>query len=345
MAQERRRFQRVGLDTPVRVLLDESENGFVLDLCEDGLAVCELGHGAPGEVLPFQFDLPEECGRVEGKAQIIWKSASGHRTGLHFVEMADPCRERLVQWISGQAWTMRLDGEEREQREAAAAGVAREAEPPAPAAVADAANDDRNWMLASAAPPAGGNFEQKNSEPVTGEMLWSDLASEPKSFRAVGVALVAVLLSVTLGFLLYHSRGTRASARAKENPVTAPVPAEQIPLPAAPAPSADVAAAAATPAKPAEPALPAVTNRANRIENAGVVIQVGAMTHEAYADALVKHLKQKNLPAFVFRREGDNFYRVAVGPFTDSNSPAKVKSELEKQGFNPFLRPWAPNQP
>ena len=68
------------------------------------------------------------------------------------------------------------------------------------------------------------------------------------------------------------------------------------------------------------------------------------MTHEAYADALAKNLKQKNLPAFVFRREGDSFYRVAVGPFTDGKSPAKMKGELEKQGYKPFLRPWAPNQ-
>ena len=75
-----------------------------------------------------------------------------------------------------------------------------------------------------------------------------------------------------------------------------------------------------------------------------MIVQVGAMTHEAYADALVKDLKQKNLPAFVFRREGDNFYRVAVGPFTDSGSPTQVKGELEKQGFKPFLRTWSPNQ-
>jgi cell division septation protein DedD len=155
----------------------------------------------------------------------------------------------------------------------------------------------------------------------------------------VGVALAAVLLSVTLGFLLYHSRGTRASARAKDNPI--PVPAAPVPPPATL--ESPLAAAPAVTAQPkaAEPIAPAA---ATRIPRAGMVVQVGAMTHEAYADALVKELKQKNLPAFVFRREGDSFYRVAVGPFTDRESPAKVRGELEKQGYKPFLRPWAPNQ-
>lgn len=336
MAQERRRFQRVGLDTPVRVLLEESENGFLLDLCEGGIAVCELGPRAPGQVVPFQFDLPEGSGRVEGKAQIIWKSASGHRTGLHFVEMADPCRERLVHWIAGQAWTMRLDGVESERREPARAGLRRAAEVPASPLLAKPSDEeDRNWMLASAEPPVNASLESKNPPPVNGEALWNDLASDAKSSRAVGVALVAVLLSVTLGFLLYHSHGTRASARAKDNPI----PAAPVPPPATL--DSPAAAAAPAPSKPGEPSIPAAPNH---IQGAGVVVQVGAMTHEAYANALVKDLKQKNLPAFVFHRGGDNFYRVAVGPFTDGDSPSKVKGELERQGFKPFLRPWAPSQ-
>jgi cell division protein FtsN len=236
---------------------------------------------------------------------------------------------------------MRLDGVEREQREPAAV-VTRAAEVPASPAFAKPPSDDdgRNWMLASAAPLANGGFESKDSAHATGDAIWGELASGTKSSRAIGIALVAVLLVVTVGFLLYHSRGTRASARAKDDPV----PAAEMP----PSPPAD---SAAEPAPAA--AMPTVTPKStesttprvpSHLVASGTVLQVGAMTHEAYAEALVKDLKQKNLPAFVFRREGDNFYRVAVGPFTASESPVKMKGDLEKQGFKPFLRPWSPNQ-
>jgi hypothetical protein len=78
------------------------------------------------------------------------------------------------------------------------------------------------------------------------------------------------------------------------------------------------------------------------LDSTGFVLQVAAMKHEDNADALAESLHQSNFPAFVFKRGDDPFYRVAVGVYGDADSTAKVKGELERQGFKAILRRWIP---
>jgi len=92
--------------------------------------------------------------------------------------------------------------------------------------------------------------------------------------------------------------------------------------------------------------LPPATNQppiTAPLDTPGFVLQVGAMTHESNANALSESLQRNNFPAFVFKRSSDRFYKVAVGAFTDANSAAVVKRELEKQGFKAILRQWSPD--
>lgn len=343
MAQDRRRFQRVALDSPLAVLLGEFANGFVCDLCEEGLGASELALRMPGEVIPFAFELPEGSGRIRGQAEIVWKSESGRRTGLRFVELADSCRERLVQWISSRAWTMRLDGMEKNYPEPpdALAVAARIPADVAPANDATKVND--GWGLPPMSPTLGAELESNEPDLVAG-------ASTPSavSTRTVGIALAVVLLVAGLGFLVSSSHRTRATAlvQASVNATAAPLAAASALPPTAGAPSP--AALPATPALP--PIKPAPTKTAespaprSAPKEAGFVLQVAAMTHEGNADALTTELHHKRVPAFVFRREGDAFYRVAVGPFRGSESPAAIQDTLEKQGLKPFRRPWNPGK-
>lgn len=80
------------------------------------------------------------------------------------------------------------------------------------------------------------------------------------------------------------------------------------------------------------------------VDQPGFVLQVGAMAYEEHADALAAALNQKNFPAFVFKRVGDRFYRVAVGPYGDVDSATKMKAELEKQNVEAILTRWAPQE-
>ena len=74
--------------------------------------------------------------------------------------------------------------------------------------------------------------------------------------------------------------------------------------------------------------------------NSGVVLQVGAMKMEGNATALMQDLKKKKFTAFVYRHGNDNLYRVAVGPFGDKGASAKVKSELQKNGYTAITAKW-----
>ena len=74
--------------------------------------------------------------------------------------------------------------------------------------------------------------------------------------------------------------------------------------------------------------------------NSGVVLQVGAMKMEGNATALMQDLKKKKFSAFVYRHGNDNLYRVGVGPFGDKDASAKVKSELQKNGYTSITAKW-----
>lgn len=81
--------------------------------------------------------------------------------------------------------------------------------------------------------------------------------------------------------------------------------------------------AAATPSPSAEAPTPLI----------GDVLQVGVMAHKENADALAAALKKENFPAFVLARHGDPYFRVDVGPYSDSAEALTVKDKLKAGGY------------
>jgi cell division septation protein DedD len=120
----------------------------------------------------------------------------------------------------------------------------------------------------------------------------------------------------------------------------------------APAPAPAPSRAAIAPPKVSSPTPPASHETINPTAgttvlagaapsiNSGVVLQVGAMKMEGNATALMQDLKKKKFSAFVYRHGSDSLYRVGVGPFGDRDSSAKVKSELEKNGYKTITAKW-----
>jgi hypothetical protein len=74
----------------------------------------------------------------------------------------------------------------------------------------------------------------------------------------------------------------------------------------------------------------------------GFVLQVAAMSQEDNADALAVTLNRKKFPAFVYRRGNDRFYKVAVGPYPDVPSSNQIKSQLQREKYEPLLTRWTP---
>jgi cell division septation protein DedD len=73
-----------------------------------------------------------------------------------------------------------------------------------------------------------------------------------------------------------------------------------------------------------------------------VVLQVGAMRNESNANALVQTLRQKKFPAFIFRNGDNDFYRVAVGPYSSAAAANDAKSAIEAEGMTGIRRRWSP---
>jgi hypothetical protein len=311
MVENRRQYPRLIPDSPVLTSLGESKSGLLLNLCEAGLAVDGVVPQGPDEVVSLAFDLPEDNGHIQARAKIAWTSDSGHRTGLRFVDLADTSRQQLKHWILATVDTT---------------GLATTEEGPAEPVFISHVRDALTSHLKSAEVPLQLRRESEPEKPdVRGE---EGLSRYAKSRHLTGLLLAGVLMSSAFVFSLGYYFGSMWYSQRAKSPAAA-----KVPQPTSQGSMAPVNQSPAT-----TPTLPPTIS----LEHPGFVLQVGAMTHEDNADELAQALRQRNLPAFVFRRGTDRFYIVAVGPYSDADSTVTVKAELEGQGFQAILRRWTP---
>jgi cell division septation protein DedD len=341
MVEERRQHQRLVPNAPLFISLDDSKSGLLLDLCEGGLAVASLVPRSLDEVVSLAFDLPESVGRIEAKAKIAWTRDSGHLTGVHFVELDDASQQQLSEWISTGA-NLRLAP----LQEAVEPVIVTRSTYAQVDAILDETRDkgavDLRESTHEAEPVM--ETEPEGAKPEPALPLGRERAG--KSRYSVELFLAVAVLSCALIFLGYQMGTTGASRQSRE--VTSAskgteasskpevVSAAALPEPAmttvpAPAPARTPARAPA-PMRTAAPTGPSM--------DSGVVLQVGAMKLEDNAAAMAQELRKKKFPAVVFRHGHDKLYRVAVGPYGDADSTAKVKEQLEKEGFKPLLQRW-----
>ena len=93
-------------------------------------------------------------------------------------------------------------------------------------------------------------------------------------------------------------------------------------------------APAATPADPPSEPPPSAARASSNTFN----YQVGAVRKRADAEKVVDELKAKGFRGFIVNPAADDpnpFFRVQVGPFSDSDAPA-AKKDLEAAGYRPI---------
>jgi cell division septation protein DedD len=115
----------------------------------------------------------------------------------------------------------------------------------------------------------------------------------------------------------------KAPAQPKAKPVAAPV-------------ESDGGSSASSASKPAKTTAPAA--RGPFIPRGATVLQVAALGRQADALALAQALQQKKFPAFVLNPSTDNYYRVQVGPYADTQSANAARHKLEAAGFNAIIK-------
>ncbi|MGC1484600.1 MAG: SPOR domain-containing protein [Candidatus Acidiferrum sp.] len=71
---------------------------------------------------------------------------------------------------------------------------------------------------------------------------------------------------------------------------------------------------------------------------AGINLQVAALTKKSDALALANTLRKKNFPTFVQTPQGDKYYHVLVGPYTDQKAVENARKGLEVAGFRAIVK-------
>ena len=104
--------------------------------------------------------------------------------------------------------------------------------------------------------------------------------------------------------------------------------------------SAGAASTAAQPkALPASVKAPAKSVASSAAAPKGsYVLQVAALRTDADALAVANDLRKKKFPAFVQAPQGDKYYRVQVGPYTDQKAVQVAKKGLESAGFKAIIK-------
>jgi cell division septation protein DedD len=108
--------------------------------------------------------------------------------------------------------------------------------------------------------------------------------------------------------------------------------------PAAPASAPSQAKTMATSAKTASSPPARSPAAAPGIPRGSYLLQVAALRVESDAIAVANDLRKKKFPAFVQTPQGDRYYRVQVGPYTDQKAMQSAKKGLESAGFRAIIK-------
>lgn len=105
--------------------------------------------------------------------------------------------------------------------------------------------------------------------------------------------------------------------------------------------SAPPAAAPKLPASSSKPSKPAKSSAGPGdplIPKGAIMLQVAAVLHQDDALALAQALQQKKFPAFVIPPGADKYYRVQVGPYSDTQTASSASKDLEAKGFKSIIK-------
>jgi septal ring-binding cell division protein DamX len=106
--------------------------------------------------------------------------------------------------------------------------------------------------------------------------------------------------------------------------------------PAPPAASSAQPRPIAASAKSSSPSRGAAS--APAIPRGAYFLQVAALRTESDALSVASDLRKKKFPAFVQTPQGDKYYRVQVGPYTDQKAMQTAKKGLETAGFKAIIK-------
>jgi cell division septation protein DedD len=352
------------------VQLAEDNGGIVVDVSERGLSVQAVRGLTDGELPNIRVQIGKDQPCIETRARVAWVNASNNAAGLEFVELADEARDQIKHLVSSEP-----KSDESEERIAfdkilepitgfpalldpvnaipfpEPGTTERDIGDPDHSAIPEDTVEDKTSVEG-----VGRHSWRTNAETgaartaADGTLLaWSELEARvnretksrdrtgfsPRTNRLVGVAVIGILLLSALFFVGYHSHESKivnsdtavpAVVKSTEpSPETSGGSTKQEVAPTSPNASTGA---------PSHTVVPPSTS-----EGPAYALQVVATTDKKAAETLAVKLKKSYFPAFVYFRGTDPFYRVLVGPYSDSDSKLRM-DELKAEGYASFRTPW-----
>jgi cell division septation protein DedD len=108
--------------------------------------------------------------------------------------------------------------------------------------------------------------------------------------------------------------------------------------PAPSGPSSPQPKAITTSAKSPAPSAGHATVATPATPHGSYLLQVVALRTESDAVSVANDLRKKKFPAFVQAPQGDKYYRVQVGPYSDQKAMQAAKKGLETAGFKAIIK-------
>jgi len=327
MIQERRQYQRLVPDSPTPIHLGKSGSVLLFDVSEGGVGVGCPATNSEDQTISLPFDLPGAGDHIQARAEIVWTSDSRYRAGFRFLDLTDASRLQLRDWISSKAYDTAQAPVALPENEATSSAIVSQNTGTVGSSISPDWQEEELARLRAAL--ASSSWTRRlQFAPSERRSQTNEGSGRLRLRRTVGLCLaivvfvpVCLFLGHLLGNMGHNTQATKTTMIAK-----------------AYAPAPKVGGSIAEPSVTANLGLPPPSPW----DLPGFVLQVGAMTHEINADNLRRSLEQNNFPAFVFRRSTGRFYRVAVGPYGDADTAARVKDKLKGLGFEAILKRWSP---
>ena len=314
------------------IQIGNETQGLILNGSEGGICVQitagTVGHGLVA--LRFQSArTAHPAGWVECRGQIVWTSDDRTVAGIEFVDPTPETNREIGNWLSFGESLRELRREwpadqasqshwadDIPERGAPALAFPVEPSPQNAGPIENAAQESEPERLRPRLTTLGQNYE--------------DAMPRSRMLRLAAVALV-VLVGAVILMKLYRTGGSfrtlvsktgrsnqspeinhpTAAARATNSGICTSQPIEP--------PLANSLSANSAPS--AVPAPHGETSPVARVlASSDWMLQAGAMTDAKNAKEMAQSLQQKHFPAFVYKKDGDRFYRVFIGPYASDQS-------------------------
>jgi protein TonB len=101
--EKRRLHARRRIDQLVYASFGPGNGGILLNLSHGGASFQGIAGVRTGQLIDLSFKLPGADSTIEARGEVLWSNDSGKGGGLRFIDLSDEARQRLSEWLGGDA--------------------------------------------------------------------------------------------------------------------------------------------------------------------------------------------------------------------------------------------------